>query len=299
MSDAPLVSVGLPVRDGERFLAEAIEAVLAQDLPDLELVISDNASTDATEDICRRYAAADPRVAYQRSPINRGAAWNYNAVVQAARGRYFKWATHDDLIEPSYLSRCVEVLERRPEVVLCYTRVADIDEHGNRLHVRPPVRHVVGPSVPHRIRRLLLEPTACFEILGVTRTDQLRATRLIGPYASSDRTLLLELALLGEFHEVDAVLALHRDHGATSTNRYHARARNAWFDPRRRRDASFPVWRLLGEYARAVQAARLSPGDRVGSALQLPAWAAANWRRLAKDAARGARGAVLVQSGAP
>lgn len=190
------------------------------------------------------------------------------------------------------------MLDARPEVVLCHTRVADIDEHGRQVRVRPPVREAVGPSVSRRIRRLLLHPTACFEILGVVRTAALRTTRLIGPYTSSDRTLLLELALLGEFHEVDEVLAFHRDHHATSTNRYHARARNAWFDPARRAERSFPVWRLLAEYARAVHAAPLRPRERVASALQLPAWAAANWRRLGKDAARGAAGLVLASGGA-
>jgi glycosyltransferase involved in cell wall biosynthesis len=284
----PLVTVGLPVYNGEAYVGGAIESVLAQDLADLELVISDNGSTDATREICAGFAAADDRVRYCRTERNTGAASNYNRVAKMARGKYFKWATHDDLIEPSFLARCVKVLDDHPEVSLCHTRVVDIDERGKVLQLRPPIRLAAGLDPHRRVRRLLLEPTACFEILGVTRTEQLLSTRLIGPYTSSDRTLLLELALLGEFYEIDAPLAYHRDHAATSTNRYNARERNAWFDPRRATSMSFPSWRLMGEYGRAVGSAPVSRVERARSALQLPAWAAANWRRLGRDAARGA-----------
>lgn len=286
-SGDPLVTVGLPVYNGEPYVASAIESVLAQELTDLELVISDNGSTDGTPEICSHYAADDDRVTYRRCGQNNGAAWNYNQVAKAARGRYFKWATHDDLIDPSFLTRCVEVLDAHPEVSLCHTRVVDIDADGRSLGMRPSVRIARGPDPHRRVRRLLLEPTACFEILGVTRSDQLLTTRLIGPYTSSDRTLLLELALLGEFHEIDEPLAFHRDHATSSTNRYNARERNAWFDPQRASSVSFPSWRLMGEYGRAVGAAPLGRLERARSALQLPAWAAANWRRLGRDAARG------------
>jgi glycosyltransferase involved in cell wall biosynthesis len=293
----PVVTVGLPVYNGERYLAEAVESILDQDLTDLELVISDNASTDNTADLARAYAASDDRVRYERSDENLGAAWNYNHVVRAALGRYFKWATHDDLVDRTVLARCVAVLEERPEVSLCHTRVVDIDESGRTLRCRPSVRLVVGDGVSERVRRLLLEPTACFEILGVMRTDQLLATRLIGPYTSSDRTLLLELALLGEFHEIDEPLAFHREHASTSTNRYNGRERNAWFDPSRQTSLSFPTWRLLREYGTAVRRSPIERTERARCAMQLPTWAAANWRRLGTDAARGARELVNASVG--
>src|SRR6185312_14478503 len=101
----PLVSVGLPVFNGETFLEDAIRSVLAQKLDDLELILCDNASNDRTAEICRDYEARDPRIHYFRNPRNLGAAANYNLAFTRARGRYFKWLAHDDRMLPSFLSK--------------------------------------------------------------------------------------------------------------------------------------------------------------------------------------------------
>src|ERR1051326_2036095 len=107
----PRVSIGLPVYNGQQFLEEAINSLLAQTYSDFELIISDNASTDATEQICRAHAAADPRIRYYRNDKNRGPVWNLNRVFELARGELFKWAAHDDVCAPTLVERCVEVLE--------------------------------------------------------------------------------------------------------------------------------------------------------------------------------------------
>ena len=108
MSQVPRLSVGLPVYNGENFLAESLEAMLGQSYQDFELIISDNASTDGTGDICRRYARQDSRVRYIRQPLNIGLARNHNCLVAEARGELFKWASHDDLYARDLLERCVE-----------------------------------------------------------------------------------------------------------------------------------------------------------------------------------------------
>ena len=118
--ELPHVSVGLPVYNGERYLRQAIESIQSQ--TDLELIISDNASTDATEGICREYATRDPRVRYYRSDQNRGAAWNHNRVVELARGEYFKRQCHDDYCDTTFLEKCLAVIHSNPDVVLCYPR---------------------------------------------------------------------------------------------------------------------------------------------------------------------------------
>ncbi len=126
----PRVTVGLPVYNGEKFLGEAIESVLDQTFEDFELVISDNASTDATEEICRDYAARDRRVRYARAPQNRGAAWNFNRAFELAGGEYFKWLAHDDVIGPRYLARTVEALDHDASLVLCHSQTGIIDGEG-------------------------------------------------------------------------------------------------------------------------------------------------------------------------
>src|SRR5215472_3946539 len=105
MNAAPRLSIGLPVYNGEDYLAESLEALLGQSYEDFELIISDNASTDSTADICRRYEKQDSRIRYVRQPRNIGAGPNHNYVVRHARGELFKWAAHDDLYARDLLKR--------------------------------------------------------------------------------------------------------------------------------------------------------------------------------------------------
>ena len=113
---SPKLSLGIPVYNGAAYLAQLFDCLRGQTLTDYEAIISDNASTDATEQICRRVAAADPRFRYQRNARNIGAAPNFNRVFEQATGQYFKWTAHDDLLAPTYLERCVAVLDDDPSV---------------------------------------------------------------------------------------------------------------------------------------------------------------------------------------
>jgi hypothetical protein len=126
----PLVSVGLPVHDGARYVTGAIESVLGQTHRNLELVISDNASSDATSRICAAYAGRDPRIVYERQASDRGMLWNFRHVLDRARGRYFTWLAHDDLCDPEYLATLVAFLEAHPDVALCGCSVRIIDADG-------------------------------------------------------------------------------------------------------------------------------------------------------------------------
>ena len=126
----PVISVCLPVYNGGSFLEETIESILGQTFTDLELIISDNASTDDTEKICCRFAERDSRIRYFHNPENLGAARNFNITFELARGRYVKWQGHDDPIPPDFLEHCVAVLDNDPSVVLAYGRQIAIDEHG-------------------------------------------------------------------------------------------------------------------------------------------------------------------------
>ncbi|MGH9198508.1 MAG: glycosyltransferase family 2 protein, partial [Acidimicrobiia bacterium] len=116
----PRVSIGLPVYDGEDFIAEQIESLLKQSFGDFELIIADNASTDRTQQICLGYSAQDPRIRYIRNATNVGPVANHNLLIDSARGGYFKFAAHDDIHERDFLARCIEVLDSDASVVLAY-----------------------------------------------------------------------------------------------------------------------------------------------------------------------------------
>jgi Glycosyl transferase family 2 len=231
----PKVSVGLPVYNGADYVAEAIESILNQTLQDFELLIQDNASTDLTEDICRAYAARDPRVSYVRNPRNVGAAANYNLVFNRSRGRYFKWAAHDDVCTPDFLERCVAVMDHDGAVVLCcgQTRLINDDgspvaydgeqkcyvtRHGERVGQIDPEHRAEGTRPAQRFWDVLVRTMRTFEIFGVIRSDILRRTRLHGGYYGSDKVLLAELSLLGRFHLLPQVLLYRRCHQNQSSN---------------------------------------------------------------------------------
>jgi len=121
-STEPLVTIGLPVRNGERTVGKAIRSVLDQDHERLELIVSDNDSDDGTEEVCRELARADARVRYVRRPENIGLIPNFYAVLRAAQGTYFKWIGHDDWLLPDFVGRCAAVLDDDPSLILVTTR---------------------------------------------------------------------------------------------------------------------------------------------------------------------------------
>lgn len=249
---APRLTIGLPVYNGQEYLAGALDALLAQTFVDFELVISDNASTDATAEICRRYALADRRVRYVRQPRNIGAAGNHNVVVHMARGELFKWAAHDDLYEPTLLQRCVEQLDAHPEVVLVSSRSATIDTNGTVTASGTPVPEGSdSPSAAVRFRGMLFA-LGGDDDYGVIRTAVLRRTPLTGSYYHSDRTLTAELALHGPFLRVPAALYYRRRHSNQAGGSHQTiRQWCVTHDPRRADRLRHPVVRLLLEYVLA------------------------------------------------
>jgi glycosyltransferase involved in cell wall biosynthesis len=280
----PRASIGMPVYNGERFLKEALDSILAQTFEDFELIISDNASTDRTQEICRVYAAQDRRIRYYRNEQNLGAAWNYNRVFELSTGEYFKWATHDDLCAPEYLERCVEVLDHHPAVVLCYPRTISIDEHGERigddfdgLNLRSPRPHERYEHYHNRFRFY----GKCNPILGLMRASILKMTPLIGSYMSSDQILLGELALRGEFYEIPERLFFRRDHPQTSVRANpRSEERAVWFDPSNRGKLQLPAWRWFFEYLSSIKRVPMGWHEKTHCYTQMGRWVLWNWRRL-------------------
>ncbi|MFQ5654133.1 MAG: glycosyltransferase family 2 protein, partial [Planctomycetota bacterium] len=241
----PLVSIGMPVHNGERHLEEALDSLLGQDYGHLELIISDNASSDATEEICRSRSARDPRVRYLRSERNLGAARNYNRVFELARGKYFKWAAHDDRCAPTFLSACVEALEGAPEsVVLCYPRTTLIGDGGEEMGSYEDRLDLRQGASRQRLRAFLENFNLCNAIHGLIRADALQRTRRIDSFVSSDVVLLAELSILGEIWEVPRPLFERRVHPGSSRSKNSTADEVAlWFDAGSR-GAGPPMCRL-------------------------------------------------------
>jgi len=290
LSPPPRVSVGMPVRNGERYLESSLDSLLAQDFDNFELIVSDNGSTDATEAICRAYSQRDRRIRYYRATTNLGAAWNYNRVAALARGELFRWATHDDLVAPNHLSRCVAALDQAgPQVVLCYPRTVSIDADGNRLPPHDDLLNLWMEEPARRFQAVLTNPGHWNPIFGLMRLSALRQTSLIRAYWASDTVLLAELSLLGKFLEIPEDLFFRRYHENTS---YRANTTledlAVWMDPAnkgKRRNALFGL-RLYWEHLRAIHSAPLSMADRLQCYSVATVHGLTEWRSIAGDIKR-------------
>jgi glycosyltransferase involved in cell wall biosynthesis len=280
----PKVSLGLPVYNGERYLAEAIRALLAQTYVDFELVICDNASTDATGKICRSFVEQDTRVRYFRNETNVGLPRNYRCVFQLSCGQYFKWVAHDDLHAPEFVAKCVEVLEFDPGVILCYTRERVIDEFGKPVLERSYGLDTSLARPDERFRKILWIDLGSPPIFGLMRREILQRTPLLGFSYASDQVLLAQLSLYGRFHEVPEALLLHREHPHRSVlvNRTkHALA--AWLDPAKAGHLIFPSWRLFADYLVALLHSPVSQQERLCCAWEMLRWVRYRWKDMLGD----------------
>ncbi|HMH54126.1 MAG TPA: glycosyltransferase [Candidatus Acidoferrum sp.] len=247
---APRVSIGLPVYNGAKYLHGSLASLLKQDFEDFELIISDNASTDDTEEICRSYAATDRRIRYQRNRLNVGSARNYRQVFESARGEFFKWCSHDDVCRPAFVRRCLDVFDAEPSsVVLVYPLCDLIDEAGTVIgRARGSVE--TRQRRPHRrLAHVLRNFSYAYPIWGVIRTECLRKSGLTGSVWYWDEVLLAELALYGQIIEIPEVLSEQRCHqenalalcsagqgtevagNPSKANRTTRRALRTWADP--------------------------------------------------------------------
>jgi glycosyltransferase involved in cell wall biosynthesis len=207
-----LVSVGVPVYNGEPFLREALDALLAQDYPDFEIIISDNASTDGTADICQEYTARDSRVRYYRSDENKGPSWNWIRTYELARGEYFLWAAHDDRRDSRCLRLCVEALKQNPRAVMCCMGSRIIDENGCDIteEYAPRIFHPTGDTARERVCRLAHSST-WLDIYAMFRTPIIAETSLgqINIWGG-DIVITAEMCLRGEVVAVPETLFEYR-----------------------------------------------------------------------------------------
>jgi len=233
MSLSPRLSIGLPVYNGERFLAQALDALLTQTFRDFEIIISDNASSDSTSQICRAYERRDSRIRYIRHQQNLGAVANFNLVVELSKAPLFKWAAHDDLHRETYLENCIRLLDDDPDVVLAHSNTAFIDENGELFPFNSETQGYTDPKTGvremadkadigdcaasvERFWQVLSQARWGTHIFGVIRRQSLKQTRLHPNFHSSDRVVLAELALLGRFRAAPERLFLKRLHPSVS-----------------------------------------------------------------------------------
>lgn len=292
---APKVSVGLPVYNGERYLEAAIDSILNQSFTDLELIISDNASEDRTREICERYAREDPRVRYIRQETNLGAGPNYNFTFHEARGEFFKWAAHDDVLEPTMVERCVEALEDNPDAGLVFTRTLKLDEHGEvvgRYDDYDGMR-LDSPQPHKRFADMACGQHNCVALFGLMRRDVMESTMLHPNYENGDRHFLVQMALRARALQVPEYLFKRRDHPGAYTAKLRRGERAQWWDTTTAGRVSFHHWNNLRVYSEVIRSSSVGVGEkvlcyaRIGRYLFGPRWYRQRWILLIRDGLTG------------
>lgn len=206
----PRLSIGLPVFNGENYLEEALDSLLGQTFSDFELIISDNASTDRTQDICQAYVARDHRIQYHRNRENIGAIQNWYRTFDLSSGEYFTGVADDDVYAPEYMQRCIEVLDQDPTVVVCYSKTKVIDEDGQVVGNFDVEIDTTSQQPNARLYNMIGIDYLCIQMYGVMRVDVLRRTQVYVGYYGCDRNTLAELSLLGKIYEIPEYLFFHR-----------------------------------------------------------------------------------------
>jgi glycosyltransferase involved in cell wall biosynthesis len=231
----PRLTIGVPVYNGEDYIAEAIRSHLEQDFTDFELIVSDNCSDDSTPEIVKEFVEADSRVTYSRNTENLGGPANFNRLFRLGQGELFRWAAADDRVEPGYLSKVIALMDDDPAVVIGHSDALLIDPESQEMlkmdqgylggdgfieaiRLTPPVgdERFRSTSPHNRIDAVINNNHRNFYIFGIMRRDIMMQTRLHGLFYGGDRTLLVEMAMRGSFRKVPEPLFASRSHAKNS-----------------------------------------------------------------------------------
>jgi len=212
-----LVTVAVPVYNGERFLRQCLDSLLSQTYRDFVLVISDNASTDRTREICEGYAKADPRVRYHRNAVNIGLYGNFNLLLGMVRTPYVKLASADDFWAPAMLADAMAEMQRDPSLVLCHPRAVLVDEGGREIRRYEKSLPLMEDDPSVRFRRVLTELGLVNQLMGVIRTDAVRSMLPLMKQPPADSVFLAELCLYGKIKELPSFQYFRRFHEECSS----------------------------------------------------------------------------------
>lgn len=238
----PRVSIGMPLYNREKYVGAAIDAHLKQTYEDFELIIADNASTDRSPEICRAYAAADPRVKYHRNSKNLGATGNYRRCFELSTGEYFRWTPSDDFVSPNLLQRAVEVLDTDPSIMVAYGRTILVDALGTPLSDFDERLHLMDDRPSQRWKGVQRNLRMGNLHYGLTRAAKLHRTGLLRNYSGGDFPLIAEMSLYGKFYEISDAFFYRRIHEGASSALPTLKDVMTFFDPRNPHDFFARTW---------------------------------------------------------
>jgi hypothetical protein len=265
----PLISIGIPAYNSAAHIGATLEGLLAQTCGDFELIVSDNASTDATRDVVENYRKRDARVSYERQPVNIGANPNYSHVVRRARGEFFKWSSSSDWCAPTFLEGCLNVLRAHDDTVLVAPRTFLFQDDPGKAEEYASDIEIIDDTPCARLKRLYSALALNNAVNGLIRTSALRRTRLIDTYRCADIVLMGHLALLGKFRLLEQRLLYRRMDRATATALQDAEGMWKHHYPQRSVRTLFQGCKQQLGRAWAVFSASMPAGERLCAAVHV------------------------------
>ena len=250
---SPGLSIGMPVYNGELFIQRAIESILAQTFTDFELIISDNNSTDSTQEICEKFLKKDNRIRYFRQDKNIRTHRNFIFLLKQAKGKYFAWTAVDDYLDNDYMEKNINVLVSNKNVVSSVGKIVpfgadslDINSEVIQTtkypkfikdHVKNSRRQKLMDTAPvsgsyeEKIRSLLKNTKSLSRFYGVHRTEQLQKCIVETPFINVEVTIFLNLLKFGDFHEETSTILHKFEQGISSTGMINMikNSRHNWF----------------------------------------------------------------------
>ncbi len=210
----PLVSIGIPAYNEGVFIRETLESLLRQTYPHIEIIVSDNGSSDNTSLICAELAAANIRITHVRHPQNMGASANFNYLPRVASGTYFLWASAHDILDPDFIERCVAVLEKNPNAVLAYPRTVYMSQDGVIAGEKKRNPFDISSMTPSKRFREVMWRVDCNIVYGMWRTSAMLDSNLFQLIPAPDRVFLAEMAMKGTFLNVDTAKYYRANRGS-------------------------------------------------------------------------------------
>lgn len=230
------VTVGIPVYNGEKSIKKAIDSVLNQTFMDFEIIISDNASTDSTKEICEEYSKNNDEITYIRQKKNLGYIKNFLYTLNYTESKYFVWLSADDFWEPTFLEKNISILDSKKDIVGSVGKIGiignyyhkfDYDQNDNIIikFYKKIRQHYLsleyfgtyGGKYKDRVRMCLKSFRYGLFIFSVFRTDVLKksANFHIIPW---DWGLILLILKYGNLHVIDEVLQYRNPGGISNSN---------------------------------------------------------------------------------
>jgi len=259
----PRVSIGMPVYNREKYVGASIEAHLNQTFGDFELILTDNCSTDRSEEVCRSYAEKDPRVKYYRNPVNLGAAGNYRRCWELSTGEYFRWNPSDDFISPNLLERAVDILDQDPSVFVAYPRTKLVDAAGNVTGDFEEGLHLMQDRPSERWKAVHKNLRLGNLHYGLNRAEKFKNTGLLRNYSGGDFPLIAEMSLYGKFYEIQDAFFYRRMHEEASSALKSGADVMAFYDPKKREELFLYNWVHWGANLRSAARAPIPFSEKM------------------------------------